>query len=97
MNRIFRITWSQALHTWAGATYTTKIGKNGGRLDQMLKNGASDRQIVDEFYLAALSRYPSARERDSLESFMARKPSRRQTVENFVWALISSGEFTYNH
>ena len=37
---------------WAGPTYTTKIVEEGGRLDRALKDGLSDPQIIEEFYLA---------------------------------------------
>ena len=87
----------QALHLWAGSTYTTKIGKSGGRVDRLLRSDASDHQIVDEFYLAALGRSAGPGEMDQLLSFMAKRPDRRKTIENFVWALLSSREFGYNH
>ena len=88
----------QALHMWAGATYTSKIAKQGGRLDRLLKSGASDRQIVEEFYLAALTRFPTPRERADLLAFIQQPSSRRQeALEGFVWALIGSREFAYNH
>jgi hypothetical protein len=87
----------QALHMWAGSTYTTKIGKPGGRVDRLFQSDADDRRIIEEFYLAALSRLPTPAELDTLQTFVGKRSSRRQAVENFVWALISSREFAYNH
>lgn len=89
---------AQALHMWAGPTYTSKISQEGGRLDRLLKSGASDESIIEEFYLAGLTRWPTLEERADLLEFIQQRPSRRQeTLEGFVWAVISSREFAYNH
>ena len=88
---------AQALHMLAGPTYTSKISKAEGRLDRLLKDDASDQQMIEEFYLAALSRFPSDRERAELETAIRRQPSRRKAMEALVWGLIASREFTYNH
>ena len=89
---------AQALHMLAGPTYTTKISEPGGRLDRLLNGGASDEEIVEEFYLVALTRFPTQRERAALLEFLRQRPSRRrETLEGLVWAVISSREFTHNH
>ncbi len=91
------LTLAQALHMWAGPAYTTKITAKGGRLDQALKEGLSDPEIIEEFYLAALSRYPTGRELDELVAFLGQEPPRRQQLANVMWALLSSREFAHNH
>lgn len=91
-------TLTQALHMWAGQTYTTKIAEKGGRLDQLLANGASDAAILDEFYLAALTRPPTNEEQSQLLSILTKRADRRaETLQGFVWALLCSGEFATNH
>ncbi len=87
----------QALHTVAGSTYTTKLSAPGGRIDRLLAAGASNKQIVEEFYLAALTRYPTAREQRLLGKMIREHASRRQALESLVWGLVSSREFAYNH
>jgi hypothetical protein len=82
----------------AGPVYTIKISQEGGRLDRLMKKGASDDQILDEFYLAALTRYPTPREKAELLKFLGQWSSRRQeTLAGLVWAIVSSREFAYNH
>ena len=66
-------------------------------MDRLLKDDASDQQMIEEFYLAALSRFPSDRELVELETAIRRLPSRRKAMEALVWGLIASREFTYNH
>ncbi len=90
----------QALHRLAGTTYTDKLAAPGGRIDRLLARNASDREIIEEFYLNALSRFPTEGERTTLEAAMRSeldlKKPRRQVVEDFSWALLNSQEFM-NH
>src|SRR5229473_1864763 len=71
---------SQALHMLAGETYTSKISREGGRLAKMLSSGASNDAVLEEFYLAALTRQPTANEKQSLLKLMADRPAQRQTL-----------------
>jgi hypothetical protein len=88
----------QALHMLAGPTYTGKISQKGGRLDQMLQKGASDDEIIAEFYLAALSRFPELDEKQELLRVLSQRSSRRaETLDRLIWAILSSREFAYNH
>ncbi|MEW5979474.1 MAG: DUF1553 domain-containing protein [Acidobacteriota bacterium] len=88
----------QALHRLAGATYTEKLSSQNGRVDRLLKGEGSYREIVEEFYLAALSRHPSPRESldltGALRDAEVQHGSKRRAVEDFLWALLNSQEFT---
>ena len=95
--RDYRSTLRQALHLLVGSTYTTKLAAEGGRVDRLLSAGASDREIVRELYLAALSRFPTAEEEARLQALIEGAPSRRKGVENLAWGLLASRQFTYNH
>ena len=91
----------QALHRLAGTTYTDKLAAPGGRIERLLATNASERQVIEEFYLNALSRFPTEAEKSSLEAAMrseinSKKKPRRQVVEDFCWALLNSQEFM-NH
>lgn len=90
-------TLAQALHMLVGQAYNEKIGKVGGRVDRLLKSGASVGEVIEEFYLAALCRFPGEEERADLQELIERAPSRKKVLENLVWALIASREFLYNH
>ncbi|MCI0628744.1 MAG: DUF1549 and DUF1553 domain-containing protein [Acidobacteria bacterium] len=87
----------QALHRLVGVTFTEKLTREGGRIGRLLKSGASNRQIIEEFYLAAVSRLPSKEEMTGLESALLadenKGKSRRQVVEDLLWALLNSQEF----
>jgi hypothetical protein len=60
----------------------------------------SDDQRLDTLYLATLSRYPEAEERELVvkEIAAAKTPQQRQQVlGDVLWALLNSAEFTLNH
>ena len=88
----------EALHMMTGPAYNSKISSEQGRLSELLNRNASDEQILDEFYLAALTRLPTTEEKSELLRFLAQRSSRRQeTLAGLVWATLNSREFAYNH
>ena len=88
----------EALHMMTGPAYNAKISNEGGRLSALVKKNASDADILDEFYLAALTRTPTVEEKSELLKFLAQRSSRRQeTLAGLVWAIVDSREFAYNH
>ena len=88
---------AQALHMLAGPAYTDKLSAKGGRIDRLLRSAAADREIVEEFYLAALSRLPTPEETTQLVGMIGSWPSRKQALEDLLWGVIASREFAYNH
>jgi len=88
---------AQALHMVAGPAYTDKLSEKGGRIDRLLRSAAADREIVEEFYLAALSRFPTPEETAQLVRMVGTWPSRKQALEDLLWGVIASREFAYNH
>ena len=88
---------SQALHLLVGSTYNDKLWKEGARVYELFRQGASNPEIVEELYLAAFSRFPTAGEVEELERLIARTPSREQALRDLQWAAISSREFAENH
>ena len=91
----------QGLHLLAGPTYTSKLSKQGGRIDRFLESGASDREVIEELSLAGRSRFPTPGEQAALERMIATRieggSSRRQALEALLWGLVASREFAYNH
>ena len=88
---------AQALHAFAGRTFNEKLSQEGGRVDKLLKSGASNRSSIEELYLVALSRFPTEEEVNGLEEVLVESSAKRTTLEDMVWALMSSREFSYNH
>ena len=87
----------QALHQLAGPTFTAKLSREGGRVDRLLQREASDEAIIEELYLAALCRFPTESEQAGLKAMIGRRDSRREAVEDLLWALVNSEQFLNNH
>jgi hypothetical protein len=88
---------NQALHMLVGTTYTEKISRKGGRLDRLIQEDASHGEVIQELYLAALSRFPSSLELAELESTLRNSSDKRRAWEDLMWSLITSREFAFNH
>ena len=88
---------SQALHILVGSTYNRKLGQPGGRLAALLNRRASDREAIEELYLATLSRFPADEELERLTGLVGSHPQRGEALEDLLWALITSREFAENH
>jgi len=90
---------SQALHIANGDTLNQKLKAKNNRVEQLLAAKTPDEKIIEEVYLAALSRYPAADEKAKLLALLAeaKEPNRREAVEDLFWGILSSKEFLFNH
>lgn len=90
-------TLSQALHLVNGATISSKIRDKTGRLNRLLSAGKAPDQIIEEFFVAALARPPTASERAEAIKYVNESADARQGLEDLLWALLNSQEFVFNH
>ena len=68
------------------------------RLARLIADGNTPAEVVDEFYLRALGRQPSAAARDFWnEQLAAAADGGQEVLEDFVWSLLSCQEFVTNH
>jgi hypothetical protein len=90
---------AQALHIANGDTLNLKLAQKNNRLDQLLASGKSPADIVDEVYLSALSRFPSAKEKTEVTKLLAsaQAEDKRQTLEDIFWGVMSARDFVFNH
>lgn len=85
------------LHLLNGELVNGKVSSREGRLHKLVKAGKSDSEIVAEFYLRSLGRSPTKAEGDFWQKrFAADGTKRTETLEDFLWSLLNSGEFTAN-
>ena len=93
------VSLRQAMHLLVGDTLNEKIRSSGehGKLARLVRDGKSDAEIVEHFYLAALSRPPGRAELDDCQTVIARAKDRMTGLQNVLWALVSANEFLYNH
>jgi len=84
------------LHFFNGALLNARIAAPGSRLDRLITAGQPPLSIVEQFYLAALGRYPGAAESAFWKKqFTGNIPDDRQRelLEDFVWSLLVCNEF----
>ena len=75
-----------------------KITHERGRARRLSDSKMTPAEIANEVYLASLSRRPTAKERIFVEKFYEdHKDGRRAATEDFIWAIINSAEFVFNH
>ena len=69
--------------------------QEGGRLHGLLRSEVpkSNQEIVDELFLATISRFPTAQERSMSVSLMERL--RDQGAEDLLWALLNRADFVF--
>ncbi|HET6880325.1 MAG TPA: DUF1549 domain-containing protein [Pirellulales bacterium] len=68
-----------------------------GRLTRLLDAGCSDRGILTELYLAALSRFPDEGELEFLQTQVSTAADRRAALTDVLWAILNTREFSTNH
>jgi hypothetical protein len=87
----------QALDMLAGNVYNDKLSAPAGRLMRFVDAGRTDKEIVEEFYLAAFTRLPEPAELTAVSELIAKRPNRLDALKDFVWAILCSREFAENH
>ncbi len=90
---------SQVLHIANGDTINKKLEASGGRCAKLLADKASNESIIEDAYLSALSRFPTANEKGKIMRMLNETPEaeHRAAVEDVYWAVMSSKEFLFNH
>ena len=90
-------TLAQTLHLINGSTLSNAIRAGEGRLAARVQEEASTEAIVEELYLAAYSRSPSAEETARALAYVDGGEDRRQALEDVYWSVLNSKEFVFNH
>jgi hypothetical protein len=99
----FQGTIPQALMMMNGDLMEKAVGaQTGGFLRGVLeqataqRRGAPDIFIINQIYLAALSRAPSTAELNAARGILRRSPDPIPVMEDVFWALLNSNEFVLN-
>jgi hypothetical protein len=86
----------QALHLMNAPNLHRKITSDAGRAAALAQGSQTPGEIVDELYTRVYSRLPDAEERSTcLKRFEENGASRRQVVEDLLWALLNTPEFVF--
>ena len=99
----FQGTIPQALMMMNGELMEKAVGgRSGSFLADLLERGrlqakgSIEGYVVNNIYLAALSRYPTSRELAAARGFLSNNPDTICVMEDMFWALLNSNEFVLN-
>lgn len=91
-------TLSQVLLLANSDEIENKIADSNGRVAKLLKSQKSDVECVEELYLATISRPPTAAEAARAVSYLEQNKTNRQSaLEDVLWTLLNSKEFSFSH
>jgi hypothetical protein len=101
-NSNFQGTIPQALMMMNGDLMAKATGgKAGSFLHDTLDKSRAQRKpalfIVNRLYLAALGRYPNAKELANASVFLGTNPDSIAVLEDLFWSLLNCNEFVLNH
>jgi hypothetical protein len=91
------VTMPQVLHLQNSEGLLRKMRAGEGRLSQLLKSNRPDDALVEELFLATLSRPPSDAARAAVSKTLAAAENREEGYRDLFWALLNSKEFSFNH
>lgn len=95
--RYCELSMRQSLYFVNSDNLDAKVAASG-RLKRVIKEKQPDAKIVEEVFLAALSRFPTQAESKRLADYLAKnKKSRDQALRDVVWAVLNTNEFLFNH
>ena len=90
----------RTLHLFNGPLINRRISEPKSRVATMVAQGLPPREIIEEFYLRALSRPPAPAEWQFWDEQLAgvSDPAEQaELLEDFVWSLCTCREFVTNH
>ncbi len=87
-------TVTQALHLMNSRELDGRIRSDASRCARLAASQQSPEQIVEELYMAAFSRLPTDVERDYAVGLVESAENRRSVLEDLLWAMINSPEFS---
>ena len=94
--RIGDSTVTQTLHLMNAPALHRKVTSDAGRAAKLAASELAADAVVEELYLLAYSRLPDSEERRiGAQLFAEEGMSRRQAIEDLMWALINTPEFIF--
>ncbi len=88
-------TLGQTMRNVSGEFISELLTRPDNRLGRLLDAGRMTTEIIDELYWTALSRGPSQEELAAAAAHIDSAGSRREHLEDLLWALTNSREFLF--
>jgi hypothetical protein len=88
---------AQALQLINGPTVNEKLRAVNNRIGRLLAKKLSEREILNDLYLATLSRLPTEEDVKVSLEHVGKAQDKRKAWEDVHWALVNSKEFLFRH
>lgn len=97
--RVQSANLAQSLHLLNSKEVQAKLSDANGRAAKLAADTSRDHaQKVEEIYLTAMARRPTAEETQTAIAYLEKKKADlRAAYEDLLWAVINSKEFLFNH
>lgn len=87
----------QALYLANHPQLRDKIASPNGRVAQLLKDQTNDATRIEDVFLWTVGRPPSKNDLATSLEYVKASPSARRGLEDLMWSLINTREFSLNH
>ena len=95
--RVSEPNLAQALHTLNGDMIETKIATPTGRVGVLMAEKKSPVEIIENLYLATLSREPTREERETCLKLLAEAKDPKAFHQDLLWSLLNTKQFQFVH
>src|SRR5450432_396021 len=87
----------QALNLVNGKTISDAVADASGRIAKAILAARPDREMLEDMYLASMSRPPSAEELAKGLKYLEAGGGRAARAQDLLWAIVNSKAFLYNY
>ena len=94
--RVSEVSLSHALTLINGPTVAEAITDEKGRVPLLIEKGVEDSALIEEIYLATLSRLPDTSEQFNAAAYISSAQNKIEGTQDLMWALINSPAFLFN-
>jgi hypothetical protein len=98
--RVNEASLAMSLHLLNSNDVQDRIARAGGRADAMARDPRPDAEKVEELFLLAHARRPTAEQLrvavDHITRAGTTPAAKKQAYENIIWALLNSKAFLFN-
>ncbi len=88
---------AQALQMLNGKTVHARLRDNKNRISRLLNKKTPPPKMIEELYLATLSRPPREKEMEIATEYIQSAANKREAWEDLQWTLLNTKEFLFRH
>jgi Protein of unknown function (DUF1553)/Protein of unknown function (DUF1549) len=90
-------TVANKLYMMADQGLYAKLSTGKTRVKTILTDKKTDAEIIEELFLATLSRFPTKDEAAKCLEHLTKTPNKQNACNDMLWALLNTTEFIFNH